>query len=131
MKVVTWILGALVANIAFTPGPAFATTVFEPVSMVELLANRKDYLTKHIVVAGYLSQGMNLYLTKDHANMHDKWSSIVIGDTPEMEIWKSKCLNSYVEIRGRLMELEPRILTLIDIEMIFQASTKSFCWTRP
>jgi hypothetical protein len=72
--------------------------------------------------------GLTLYLTKDHAKAFDKESAIQLSDTSEGANTYSRCLNSYVDVVGRVVKIESNSYTLAQIKSIFNPSAGNFCY---
>lgn len=79
------------------PATAYSDESHLIVSLVHLITRPSDYQGKIVTVQGYLSEGMRLYLTEDHARIADSPSSVAIEALPEL----MRCSEAYVHLSGR------------------------------
>lgn len=112
--------------------PCIADTSAKPVSLIELLTFPDRYVGDVIVVKGYLDvhAGLQLFLTKEHAEMRDYVSSIIISDTDNGDIVKSKCIGSYAEVKGTVDLQMGIVLILSNVTKIINPSTAVTCWRK-
>lgn len=100
------------------------------VSMVQLVTRPGQYIDKRIEVFGYLGIDGKLYLTRDHATARDGRSSVAVSDTDTGAIASSTCPESYVRVRGQLVELDNGYPIIADLESVYQPDRGKECWAR-
>ena len=102
-------------------------------SMAALLASPEKFDGGRVSVVGYLGRGADLYLTKDHAKIDDRSSSLILDlDTKERNLLvNSSCHEKYVEVVGifgliSVQSIAPR-LGLGSIESILVKKDRTPC----
>ena len=113
--------------------PNIVSASVYPVSLVQLLVTPEKYDGKDITVIGYLKHTitLQLYLTRDHANMLDKRSSITILDnTSDGSLLQSSCAPSYVQIRGTFKRIKYSMYVIYDVKEVLQMDNLKICYNR-
>lgn len=106
----------------------------EPVmslSMVHLIVAPQTFVDRRVSLTGYLNMQANLllFLTKDHASVSDYASSITVGSPDNFDVFDSPCVDSYVNIQGKVFEVAGPGIVLGDISKIVHAESNVVCWT--
>lgn len=106
------------------------------VSLVELLTRPRDFEGEIVLVQGYLTSRMRLYLTKDHAEIADSPSSILVEATgPGL----MKCADAYVAVNGVFGRRDNQYAIVKTLEISRWADPRSrgmdkawvsICWKR-
>ena len=119
----------LAAMTIMVTSACLASTPTYVVSMIQLLDSLGRYEGKTVSVKGYLDTftGLKLYLTKDHAIIHDFPSSILVSEEPGIS--DSECADSYVEIVGKIVRLNSSIFAIVDLTKISNPIDGNVCWT--
>ena len=114
---------ALSVSIAHSAAPISVT-------LVDLLANIEEYSGKEVSVMGYFAAHANLTLfeSKAHAESRAYLSSLVVGDYDQMELHRSKCIDTMVELTGEIAPGSANNFILIGVTRIALVSTNEVCW---
>lgn len=104
------------------------------VSAVDLLVAPEKHEGVVVSVKGYLSGdsgSLFLYLTRDHAEMEDIVSAIIVADFFEMGASQSDCLDKYVEVVGRFERDRGVVYAINRVERISLVTPRrELCWAR-
>lgn len=102
------------------------------VSMVNLISEPDRYVDQKLAVIGYFGKyvNMHLFLTEDHATVSDTFSSILVSDTDDGDLYRSKCLMTYMEITGKFVKVEPNSYGIVDVERVYDPLKGEVCWER-
>jgi hypothetical protein len=98
-------------------------------SLSDLLVNADRYAGRRIAVYGYLDRnvGLDLFLTKDHAEGRDFVSAISVADTDNMDVYESGCLDSYVVLTGTFIRSDTDYV-LTAITRVYHSAGTTVCW---
>jgi hypothetical protein len=100
--------------------------------MVNLISEPDRYVDQKLAVIGYFGKyvNMHLFLTEDHATVSDTFSSILVSDTDDGDLYRSKCLMTYMEITGKFVKVEPNSYGIVDVERVYDPLKGEVCWER-
>ena len=102
-----------------------------PVSLIELLAVPEKFNGKEISVIGYLNGTItfDLYLSRDHANILDRESSIeIIDNTPDGSLIQSSCASNYVQVKGTFKKRADSMYVIAYIKSVSIMESLKTCW---
>lgn len=100
------------------------------VSMVQLIVTPERFVGARLKVPGYL-RGGQLFLTRDHAELRDDSSSIVLTADFLPADGKSPCGNALVWVMGKFIETKPGATYMLDVSQIFLPSSRTPCYRKP
>lgn len=119
-----------------------AISATKAVSIVNLLANPKEYRGDRIIVIGYAREAggfLRLYLTIEDALMWNNASAIRIRDSSSDQslVQENSCHNAYVEVIGLFGVLEGLgLYGIVDVEQVTRIDlghspiTEETCWSK-
>jgi hypothetical protein len=112
--------------------PVISSSLDRPamVSIVHLLTSPERYVNQRIAVTGYFGRDRRLFMTEDHAKISDTLSSIGVSDTDEGDLWRSSCLESYMRIAGKFVQMEPTPYSygIVQVEEVYDPVKREICW---
>ena len=101
-------------------------------SIVTLLAHPSDYDGIHVQTKGFLSNEGSpaLFLTRDHAMVHDVPSAIplTVSDEKLGPFRNSGCFDKYVSVVGRFVVEHEYVGKSIKVQTVRDALTTRTCW---
>lgn len=101
-------------------------------SVVTLLANPSDYDNLHVQTRGFLANdgGPVLFLTRDHARIHDIISGIPLSVPDEKigSLRNSGCFDKYVSVIGRFVVEHEYVGKSLKVRSIRDILATRTCW---
>lgn len=125
MLLVMMLLAAPGAPLAVERGEAYS------VSLLDLLTKPEKFEGHAVYVMGFLkfSGELRIYLTRDHAEISDRRSSIVVVDTTDdASLTRSKCASNYVDVTGEFKKFPDGMFGLIGIRKVRNRIDLEDCW---
>jgi hypothetical protein len=98
---------------------------------LDLLTTPEKFEGHVVYVMGYLklSGELRIYLTRDHAEISDRRSSIVVVDTTDdASLTLSTCPSNYVDVTGEFKKFPDGMFGLIDIRKVRKRIDLGDCW---
>lgn len=102
------------------------------VPLVGLLTNPERFDGSLVRAMGFLKYDgqLRLYLTRDHAEIGDRQSSVVVVDTTDdASLTESSCALKYVSVTARFRRFPDRSFGLIDVHDVFDRDSQEQCWS--
>lgn len=127
-------LAALVAVLLLTPvGSPLAVERDEVyyAPLLGLLTTPERFEGRALRVMGFLKFNgeLRIYLTRDHAEISDRQSSIVVVDTTDdASLTESTCPSNYVSVTGEFKRFPDGSFGLINIREVVNRSDLDACW---
>lgn len=101
-------------------------------SVIDLLTFPERYEGRVIRIKGFLdtSSGINLFFTRDHAQIRDFESSIQVSDDEELCIVQSLCGGQYVELVGTFVGRNKIEHSIVEVSRIRKVADQEYCYEK-
>ena len=123
----------VVTGIACSSRPAEDRELISKVPLINLLSDPEKIIDEKISTTGFLevAGSLNLYLTRDHANIFDNSMAVMVHDTSDgASLSQSPCVGKYVSLEGTLTIIDEfRTHAIRDTQRVIDMESGRICWT--
>lgn len=101
------------------------------VSMVSLLATPRKFEGKTIRVGGYLrfTGSLRLFLSREHADMSDALSSVVVVDSTDGGKIIRSCSDKYAYVEGEFRRDKLGAWSITGTRSVHDVDNMQYCWS--